>query len=355
MRRLLKRALLPASCVLVALTLVAALILPGPALGQLSRPSANPTFSSINLPASGNCLTFGANGKICGNTNEVDIYGIGIAQVLVTAGITYLNNATVARGNMSWPNGYVASGSDAISFGTNGQRLHLGTGTSDYCYSDGTSVICPNFSTTSQTNISGVTVSNFLVANGTFYPRADTITDDNNATLTFNDGKTSGTNFIFNSTATMSGSDLLMSLKNNGTAKFSVQQDGYVASAAPITLTSAYLGAAGTLLATGTVYGGHVVNKPFTVTDVTMYVGTASTATVANTVFTITDGTNTCTATFACNTSTNTTGAKTAATANGAGTGCVYAASAALSFSVTTQGCATAATVKNIDVVGKWQ
>lgn len=133
---------------------------------------------------------------------------------------------------------------------------------------------------------------------------------------------------------------------------FEFMGDGYLKSSTADTLFSAYPNA---LLTAITMAGHALPAHAFTVTDVTMYVSVASSATVANTVWTISDGTNTCTATFACNTSTNTTGTKTVATANGAGTGCVYAASAVLTLAVTTQGCATAATVKNVDVVGKWQ
>jgi hypothetical protein len=112
---------------------------------------------------------------------------------------------------------------------------------------------------------------------------------------------------------------------------------------------------AGTLLATGTNYSGYKLPQAWTVTHVSLNVTTASTATVANTVLTITDGTNTCTATFACNTVTNTTGVKDVAVANGAGAGCVYAAASLVTISVTTQGCATAATVNSITTWGKPQ
>lgn len=112
---------------------------------------------------------------------------------------------------------------------------------------------------------------------------------------------------------------------------------------------------AGSLLAAGTNYSGWKLPQAWTATHVSINVTTASTATVANTVFTITDGTNTCTATYACNTVTNTAGVKDVATANGAGTGCVYAASALVTISVTTQGCATAATVNSITTWGKPQ
>jgi hypothetical protein len=208
---------------------------------------------------------------------------------------------------------------------------------------------------TASNNLTAVTASNFLVSSGIIYPRGNTVTDDNANTLTFNDSVADGASavaFSFNSSNTLTTTAAVMEWKNNGSSKAKMLQDGYLASVTPHTLTSAYVNA---LLATGTTYGGHTVNKAFTVTDVTLYVSVGSSVTAANQVFTITDGTNTCTATFACNTVTNTTGAKTVAVANGSGTGCVYAASAALSFSLTTQGCGTAATVKNVDIVGKWQ
>ncbi len=115
--------------------------------------------------------------------------------------------------------------------------------------------------------------------------------------------------------------------------------------------------ATGTCPATGTGCVGHTVGAhPVTITAVTGYVSVASGGGAANTVITITDGTNTCTATFACNTVTNTTGTKRVATVNGAGTGCVYAASAALSAYVSTAGCTTTQpTFRNIDIVGKQQ
>lgn len=113
-------------------------------------------------------------------------------------------------------------------------------------------------------------------------------------------------------------------------------------------------------LLTAIALGGTVTAaQPITVTGVTLYVATQALATAANTVFTITDGTNTCTATFTCDgtgiASFQGTGSKRVTTANGAGTGCVYAASAALVISVTTQGCATAAVVNNVNVLGKPQ
>lgn len=112
---------------------------------------------------------------------------------------------------------------------------------------------------------------------------------------------------------------------------------------------------AGTLLATGTNYSGFKLPQAWTLTHLSINVTTASAATVANTVITTTDGTNTCTFTFACNTDSNTTGVKDKAGVNGAGTGCVYAAGALVTLSVTTQGCATAITTNSITTWGKPQ
>lgn len=121
----------------------------------------------------------------------------------------------------------------------------------------------------------------------------------------------------------------------------------------PLTITSASSGfGAGTLLATGIVFGGHQVTQAATITNVSIYVSVASSSTAATDVITITDGTNTCTATFNCTGTMDSSGAKNVATANGAGTGCVYAANAKLTYSATTQGCVTPPTVKNIDIIG---
>lgn len=74
-----------------------------------------------------------------------------------------------------------------------------------------------------------------------------------------------------------------------------------------------------------------------------------------NTVITITDGTNTCTATFACST-TNATGGKEVVVANGAGTGCAYAVGADVCASVTTAGCtSTQPAVRNVEFSGYWR
>ncbi len=131
-----------------------------------------------------------------------------------------------------------------------------------------------------------------------------------------------------------------------------------VAIASPTEFT-AFVAAPNGLL-TVVALGGTVLGpKAFTITGVAPFVATQALSTAATTVFTISDGTNTCTATFTCDgtgvQSFQGAGPKRAATVNGAGTGCVYAASAAITLSVTTQGCTNAALVNNINVVGKWQ
>ncbi len=113
-------------------------------------------------------------------------------------------------------------------------------------------------------------------------------------------------------------------------------------------------------LLAATALGGAIVGpQAFTVTGISPFVATQAVTTAATLIFTITDGTNTCTGTFTCDgtgiASLQGTGPKRVTTANGAGTGCVYAASAALTLSVSTQGCGTAPIVNNINVVGKWQ
>ncbi len=113
-------------------------------------------------------------------------------------------------------------------------------------------------------------------------------------------------------------------------------------------------------LLAATALGGAIVGpQAFTVTGISPFVATQAVTTAATLIFTITDGTNTCTGTFTCDgtgiASLQGTGPKRVTTANGAGTGCVYAASSALTLSVTTQGCGTAPIVNNITVVGKWQ
>lgn len=95
--------------------------------------------------------------------------------------------------------------------------------------------------------------------------------------------------------------------------------------------------------------------RGFTIEGVTIKVSTLSGGGAGNTVITITDGTNTCTATFTCAT-TQAAGPHRAVMANGAGTGCAYPAGAAISASVTTAGCTTTQpTARTIEFVGDWR
>lgn len=139
---------------------------------------------------------------------------------------------------------------------------------------------------------------------------------------------------------------------------------GLLSSPTEHTLSSWYFNAAaatGSCPATGTGCIGHQLPaQAFTVTGITGFASVASGGGAANTVITVTDGTNTCTVTIPCNVAppagTSTAGLVRIAGVNGAGTGCVYAASASLTYSVTTAGCtATQPTFKNLDLLGKWQ
>jgi hypothetical protein len=138
----------------------------------------------------------------------------------------------------------------------------------------------------------------------------------------------------------------------------------WIASASSHTLTTWWLNAAaatGACPVTGTGCVGHVLPaQAFTVTGITGYASVASGGGAANTVITVTDGTNTCTVTIPCNSAppdgTSTAGLVRVSGVAGVGTGCVYAASAAITASITTAGCtATQPTFKNLDLVGKWQ
>jgi hypothetical protein len=139
---------------------------------------------------------------------------------------------------------------------------------------------------------------------------------------------------------------------------------GLLSSPTEHTLSTWYFNAAaatGSCPATGTGCIGHrLPAQAFTVTGITGFASVASGGGAANTVITVTDGTNTCTVTIPCNSAppagTSAAGLVRVAGVNGAGTGCVYAANASLTYSVTTAGCtATQPTFKNLDLVGKWQ
>lgn len=128
------------------------------------------------------------------------------------------------------------------------------------------------------------------------------------------------------------------------TAIISVSQNEYP-------LWSAWPNAA---MASSTKTGGFVTGPATTLTRATVNVTSAGGGGAGNTTITVTDGTNTCTFTFLC-TVTNATGAFSIAAVNGSGTGCVYAAGAALSASVTTGSCTTTQpTISNVTYIAQY-
>lgn len=147
------------------------------------------------------------------------------------------------------------------------------------------------------------------------------------------------------------GSGLLDYLTSNGTDMFVGGGAGYLASAIPVVLGSVYVN---TTINAFTYGGGTLPAHAATVTDIAFNIRTVGSGGTTNNTFQVSDGTNTCNCTFACNA---TIGSKIAACANGAGTGCVYAASAALTYGFNSVGDCTVSTdiLGNIDVRGKWQ
>lgn len=125
---------------------------------------------------------------------------------------------------------------------------------------------------------------------------------------------------------------------------------GYVASAVPV-IFPVYVNS---IIAATTYGGSKLPAHAVTVTDIGYNVRAAGIGGTTNNTFTISDGANTCTCTFACN---QAPGSQIAACSNGAGTGCVYAASAALTYGFSAVGdCATPTDLRgNLEVRGKWQ
>lgn len=130
-----------------------------------------------------------------------------------------------------------------------------------------------------------------------------------------------------------------------------VNSVGYIASGTPETIASVYVN---NVIAPFTYGGGTLPARAHTITDISWNVRTAGAIGSTNNTFQISDGTNTCNCTMACN---QTSGSKIASCANGAGTGCVYAASAALTYSFSALGdCVQPMDVLgNMTVWGKWQ
>lgn len=127
-----------------------------------------------------------------------------------------------------------------------------------------------------------------------------------------------------------------------------------------VTLWSAW--ANGTLGASNT-YGGRTIGRPFVLTKVVGLCQVAGGGGAGDTVLTLTDGTNTCTATISCaataagqNCGNVPTGVKTFTIANGSGSGCAFPSGATIGVSVTTAGCTTTQpNFRNLEFIGRWK
>ena len=117
-------------------------------------------------------------------------------------------------------------------------------------------------------------------------------------------------------------------------------------------LTSVFVGAVTTAT---TTYGGDVLPAyPFTVSQATFRTSAAGSGGSTDFAFRVSDGTNHCDCTMACNV---VAGNKNPTCAGAGGTGCSFAASASLTYSVNSIGdCTTGPTiVGNVQVRGSWK
>lgn len=197
-------------------------------------------------------------------------------------------------------------------------------------------------------NDNGAWISqNVIVGNG-----AGQISTNGNATLDLSSSNPDGAAAIgvkLRSAAFANATAKIASFQNSTTEKAYVLQDGYIASATPVTLTSVYANAVASAVTFG---GAKLPARAFTATDIGTYVSSAA-AGAGTTTVRVSDGTNNCDFAMDCAADTNTTGPKIKATTGGT---CTFAASAALTVSITATTCATTQpTLKNIDVRGKWQ
>jgi len=183
-----------------------------------------------------------------------------------------------------------------------------------------------------------------------------------------NDGSTAVALNVISANTLSNATAKIASFQNPAsTEKAAVYANGSIKSATEHTLMTWGLGATGTALATGSCPAtgtGCIASilpaQAFTFTAITAEASVASGGGAANTVITCTDATNTCTFTIPCNSAppngTSSAGPIRISAANGAGTGCVYAASASLTCSVTTAGCTTTQpTMHDIQFKGTWQ
>lgn len=101
--------------------------------------------------------------------------------------------------------------------------------------------------------------------------------------------------------------------------------------------------------------GGRHLPRAVRISRVEAFIVTISGAGAGNTVITITDGANTCTATMTCVASSSL-GMSQMTLADGAGSGCSYATNADLTASVTTAGCTTTQPgINTLSFFGIWK
>lgn len=229
----------------------------------------------------------------------------------------------------------VASGSEAVTL-SNGQRIKFGAGANNFVSGDATRVTF-----------------------GGIVRAQDSMEIDTGGGLWLN-GTTRSVGFLLSGTENVnSGASAFRPSADNtqtlGTAanRWSTGNIDYVRGSTPFTLSSVYVN--GTLLPV-TYGGGTLPAQPFTVTDIAYSVRASGTGGTTNNYFRVAnvDGGGNCTCAFACNQGT---GPQDALCVNDAGTGCVYAASTALTYAFPLLGdCSVATDVSgNIDVRGKWQ
>src|SRR3990167_2746584 len=143
--------------------------------------------------------------------------------------------------------------------------------------------------------------------------------------------------------------DLLLGMLSGVTYAATLDKDGLIRSTSPETISNVFVGA---VTVASTTYGGDVLPaNAYTVTQVTFRTSAAGSGGTTDFAFRVSDGTNHCDCTFACNTGA---GNINTTCAGAGGTGCAYAASASLTYSVNSIGdCTVGPTiVGNVQVRG---
>lgn len=111
----------------------------------------------------------------------------------------------------------VGSGADAIKFTTNGARIHLGTGSNDYLYSDGAGIVTPGYLWASDSVYSPL----FRAASGSSASIAGSVADGGSAV-----------GVIINNLVTLNTTGAkLLSVRNNGSEKMYVSLYGDITAA----------------------------------------------------------------------------------------------------------------------------